>query len=346
MEETVYTEIYRFLNGEMNETERDAFEQRLQQEPDLAKETDFHRDLLKGVRLYGDRQLQNRIQQTEEEAKKKGFLFTDQHIILYLNDELPEELIEIFEQRMATDEAFVQEVAFQQDLVSSVDLLGDRRLQENIQATDANLQASGFFEQLKSESSEKKEVAPKTKVVSLFSRRTLAIAASFLLLFSAGYFLLRPAGSYPGLYTAYFQSDSEALENEIGNLSALGMAIPDKARRESLKTALDLYQSQDFKTACQMLTDHLQQYPGDAGALYFQGLSLMESNKFKRAASAFGQLLDLPGAAYQSGALWYQGLSYLQLRGKKAEARAIFEELAADAASSYSSQAKAILEEL
>lgn len=346
MQENLYTEIYRFLNGEMNEAERAVFEQRLQQEPDLAKETDFHRDLLKGVRLYGDRRLQNRIQQTEEEAKKKGLLLTDQHIIQYLGDELPEELTNIFEERMAKDEAFAEEVAFQQDLLSSINLLGDQQLQESIQAADAKMQESGFFESLKSEPNPKKESAPKTRVVSLFSRRAFAIAASFLLVLSAGYFLLRPADANVGVYTAYFQNDSKALENELDNLSAIGMAIPDKARRESLKAALDLYQDNDFKTAAQLLTDHLKQYPEDASARYFQGLSLMETKKFRPAASAFGQLLNLTETAYQADALWYQGLSYLRLRGKKAEAKSVFEQIATDETSPYSTQAKSILAEL
>ena len=194
MAENYNEQIERFLNGELSREERQDFEQELGQDAKLAKEVDFQQDLRDSIQLFGDRQLKNSIRNADEEAYQKGLLFTEQHISQYLEGELPEGASVILEKRMQTDQAFAESVALQQDLLESIEVAGDLQLKQSIREATSRMQEKGFFDQQSTRQQEQPRRQNRTRVISILSRRNLAMAASFLLLLSVGYFLFQPTG--------------------------------------------------------------------------------------------------------------------------------------------------------
>ncbi|MCB0583374.1 MAG: hypothetical protein KDD10_29110 [Phaeodactylibacter sp.] len=347
MKEDDYTEIYRFLNGEMAGEERRSFERRLEEEPELEREVADHQDLLKGVALYGDTRLAGAIRQSAENARKNGFLITDEQIVQYLNGELPDDQAAVFGNRLLSDAAFAEEVEFQRSLLASVNLAGDKALKARIRQTHSKLGEKGFLQAAQTEApSEKADARPPAKRRQLFSVRALAAAATVLLLLAIGYFLYPTTDATQQLYSAHYQPDEEELQEQLEKLSLVGMAIPDKARRESLSAALNIFQSGNFDAASEALGQHLEAWQEDESARYFLALSLMETGQFGEAVATFQPLTTRAGTAYYDKALWYQGLSYLRLPGRQARAKSIFTLLAAVPSSGYKKQAEEILKGL
>lgn len=260
MSEQDYETIYRFFNNELDTAERAAFEERLQAEPELAAEAQFHRALMQGIALTGDEELKAAIAKAAARHEPQT------------------------------------------------------------------------------------AAAPRKLWVRFPGRRSLAIAASMLLLLLAGYFLLQDFGSKATLFADFYHPDRVALEEKMDELELVGMAIPEQERRASLKQALELVQQQAYPAAGQSLTEHLDRYPQDDAALYFLGLSYLEQRQFERAVSAFAQLQALPASPYSERADWYSGLAYLQMAGKEAQAKAQFEAIAATFTHPFVQQATALLE--
>ena len=129
-------------------------------------------------------------------------------------------------------------------------------------------------------------------------------------------------------------------------LTQILASVTDAEQRQSLEKALEPYRDGEFKTAADLLTQHLQQFPADDAGLFYQGLSLMKMERFKRAVTPFDTLLGLPDTQYEADALWFKGLCYLRMKGKQADAKSIFQEIIATGDSPYVQQARAIVSDL
>ncbi len=252
----------------------------------------------------------------------------------YLEGKMSTEESQDFEEKLKADEALADALALQTDLLKGIALFGDQQLRENIQQAERKVT-----------SGETLEKQPKTRIISLFSTRNLAIAASFLILIVAGYFLLRPSNQPGRLYANYFEMDQTTLENELENLSLLGMGIADRERRDQLKAGLDLVQAAEYDEATTALQDHLKIYPQDEAAIYFLGLSLMQINSFEEAINVLAPFEANKESDYHEDALWFQALSWLQMKDGTDNAIRLLQQIA-EGSGSNSSMAATLLEEL
>lgn len=73
MDDSTITQLYQYLNEEMQADEKAEFEQRIQEDKHLAQEVEFHKDLLLGVEWVGDEDLKQKIQHAAETMEKEGF---------------------------------------------------------------------------------------------------------------------------------------------------------------------------------------------------------------------------------------------------------------------------------
>lgn len=252
----------------------------------------------------------------------------------YIEGRMSTEELQDFEQKLKVDETLADAVALQSDLLKGIELFGDQQLRENIQQAEQNY--------TKKESFRKQQ---KPRVIKLFSIRNMAIAASFLILIVASYFLLRPTDQPGRLYANYFQMDQPALDNEIEELSLIGMGIADRERRDQLKSGLELVQAQQYEEAVTVLRAHLQTYPEDEVAGYFLGLSLMQTKSFEQAILALAPLEADKESEYNEEATWLQALSWLQLEDGQNNAVQLLEQIAEESGT-YSSQAALLLKDL
>ncbi len=338
--------ILRYLNGEMKPGETTAFERQISLDSDLEQEVAFHRDLLLGIQFYGDQQLKGRIEAAEINAYDRGLLFTEQHIQEYLQGGLTENEVTILEKRMANDQKFKETVSFHKDLLSGISFAGDQQLKADIQEAAAKMEGRGFFEEPVSQKQEAVTKRPKAGIFSIISRRNLAMAASFLLLLSVGYFLFQPGNTYPDIYAMHFKTDGQLRGAESKQLSQIVAAIPDADQRGQLETALQAYADGEHKLAVDLFDAYRAIYPKDDIGQFFHGLSFMKIDQYSRAIANFDLLLQGSNPKYKPDAIWFKGLSFLQISGKKEEALTVFRQIVASETSPYIIQAKAILQEL
>ena len=277
MNENDYTQIYEYLNGTLSPEALEAFEGRLGQEPELAAQLAFHKDLQQGIELAGDQDLKSKIKSA---------------------------------------------------------LAGDQQLKKQIAAAVDATPSGG-------------ETKDNARVFQLFSRRTLAIAASVLVLIVAGYFFINQDLN-PSTTTAatYYQADQLALDQTLEKLELKGMAIPDKNRRTSLKQALEPYQSENFETAQQNLSAHLTQFPNDLEATYFLGLCNMELENYEAAVQHFDQVANQPDYENVEGAQWYGALANLIGDIEPAKTAQILQQITQNPDHRFFSEASALLKAL
>ncbi len=252
----------------------------------------------------------------------------------YIEGKMSTEELQDFEQKLKVDETLSDAVALQSDLLKGIELFGDQQLRENIQQAQHNMN--------KKESLPKQ---PKPRRIVLFSVRNMAIAASFLILIVAGYFLLRPTDQPGRLYANYFQMDQPALENELEELSLIGMGMADRERRDQLKSSLELVQTEQYHEAVTALTEHLNIYPQDEIATYFLGLSLMQIKSFEEAIRVFAPIETDTESKYHEDARWFQALSWLQMKAGQEKAIQLLEQIAGESGP-LSSQAALLLKDL
>lgn len=305
-----HDDIYSFLNGDMDAEASLAFEQQLQSDQELAQEVALHKDLFMGISLAGDQALMQEIQEAGERTKKKDSLNHDDQV--------------------------------DSDLLAGIMIAGDQTLKNEIAQTQQKLAEKGFFDK-------KEESTPIRKLGrtrSIFTPQNMAIAASLLLLFVIGFFLLKPDTVYQDTYASNFVIDKAFLDDQVDELSAVGMAITDKDRRVSLKAALELFQKGNFHETQLALEAHLQQFPDDEAARFYLGLSLMEIEDYESGASTLELLAKKSSSDFSTKSQWYMALCFLMIDDKRDLAKTEFEQIAKDATSPYKSRAEKILRSL
>ena len=239
-----------------------------------------------------------------------------------------------FEKKLEKDETLADAVNLQGDLLKGIELFGDQKLREKIQQAEHKMTKRESFREQQ-----------KPRVIKLFSVRNMAIAASFLILIVAAYFLFRPTDQPGRLYANYFQMDQPALDNELEELSLIGMGISDRERRDQLKSGLELIQTGRYEEAVPALRAHLQAYPEDEVAGYFLGLSLMQTKSFEQAIFVLAPIEGDSESEYNDDARWFQALSWLQIPEGQDNAIQLLEQISG-AFDSYSGQAAQLLKDL
>lgn len=252
----------------------------------------------------------------------------------YIEGNMSTEELQDFEQKLKVDETLADAVALQSDLLKGIELFGDQQLKENIQQAEHNMNKKESLPE-----------QPKPRRIVLFSVRNMAIAASFLILIVAGYFLLWPTDQPGRLYANYFQMDQPALDKELEELSLIGMGMADRERRDQLKSSLELVQAEQYDEAVIALRAHLNAYPQDEVATYFLGLSLMQTKSFEQAILVLAPVEADKESEYHEDARWFQALSWLQMEGGQDNAIQLLEQIDGESGP-HSSQAALLLEDL
>ncbi|MFK7935323.1 MAG: hypothetical protein AB8G22_17550 [Saprospiraceae bacterium] len=113
MEEFDTDKIDEYLLGRMPPTERAAFEQQLVNEPALAQYVTQQRDLLRGMKVYGDQQFATQLKQVDTELANEGFFLAEA------------------------------------DLAKGIEAFGEQDFLANLNNVDSELETEGFFEEEK-----------------------------------------------------------------------------------------------------------------------------------------------------------------------------------------------------
>jgi TolA-binding protein len=272
----------------------------------------------------------------------------------YVEDLLSETDRKVFESALKTDTKLAQEVRFHQDLIHGIDVATDTDLRQMIGSVQARLAAENFFTEdvettvnPQQEAVVRKLNVEKTALIRKLTTYQWAAAASVLLLIAAGLWFLKPNKDalFKGTYTAYFQSETEQLNDVYTEITSPGFAS-DKVRNESLKNALDNYQTKNYAGAKSLFEAHLRNYALDFDAQFYLAQTLMNLKETQNAAILLENLVKNGGNRWQKDAQWYLALNYLTMPEKREMALGLLENIASDATSSHGAKALEMLNKL
>lgn len=202
-------------------------------------------------------------------------------------------------ERMASDDAFREEVQFRQVLQQAARRRGQQNLEALLVVADEELDGA-----------EEEGESQTAKLRRLPMLRWVAIAASVLLLVAVGWWVFRSPEPQV-LYTAYY----EPFPNLIAPIdkSETAESLPAKAlqayERKNYQEAVQHFEALQ-QAANRSVTDSLV-FSADEQLYY--GLSLLENRQERAAIAMLNTIADDPNARYQQAAQWYLALAWLKV---------------------------------
>jgi len=215
----------------------------------------------------------------------------------YLKGTLDEASRTAFEQRLEQEEELAAELAWQQRMQ---EFLRKKQSQEQLEAKLKKL-GDRYLQQ------EPPQKSTVPKVVPLYRRRSLQVAAGIAILLIAGWLTLRLLDQ-PSLYRQYADHPQLALTEMSGE----GPKVTDIEQA---------FNRGDYETAAEGLQSYLRENPTDTLALLYHGISLLENGETKEAADIFTTIRNSSTDLQTLGA-WYLALTYLR-QDEQARAREV-----------------------
>lgn len=239
----------------------------------------------------------------------------------YLLGQLSAEEAATFEQEMAADEAFRQEVEQHKKLIGAIEAEGVRQLLEQI------------HEEHFAEGNTEKATAKVVDFKPHKWRNVLAIAASVSLLLVAGWWVFtQQATPQQKLYANYFDP-AEGLPTTLG-------ATDDPRFAEGMVS----YKLGNYAEALAFWQPLLETGTANDTLNYFAGVALLAGQQPAQAIERLQPIAQQPQSAYQTDAQWYLALAYL-LEGQQATAREMLQELSSGQ-HTYTQKSREILQKM
>lgn len=213
----------------------------------------------------------------------------------YLEGSLSPEALQEFESQLKKDTKLQQEVKLHQDLALAMSESDVIELEEMLSEIVA----------------QKESQTPKNaKVISLGQR--LAIAASFLVMLFAGYFLVNVDGTnHDSLYTAYVEQPLKISISEANRSTEKANASIEKLNQD-LNT---LYANKDYQSALARLDEFQASTLIERSAEnYYAGIFHMQAGAFAEARSQFQKVKY---EKYIEDAQWNATLCLLKIEGQE-----------------------------
>lgn len=292
-------------------------------------------DLQIGINLQGEKELKAQLSIVEQELESEGFFFNHNDIHAYLNGTMKEEQVDLFENRLANDKAFAEKVARETSILEGIQQVGEQNTRAELKKVEGELEQEGFFDT--------KEKQEKTgRVISLFGRRAMAIAASIALLIGA-YFFWDINGNFSSTnnLVAYEDVLTPEIDKEIVNP---GFAS-DEEQLKALKECMKLYKAKQYEKAIPDFEQHLNKYPDELEAPLYLGISYLMNNQNTKAKNSLQKLANSPNTELTDEAQWYLANAHIRL-DERDDAKALLQALSNNANASFQQDAKKLLEQL
>lgn len=263
----------------------------------------------------------------------------------YLNGLLEGDALKNFEAALTNEPGLKEDVEWERKLLLGIEAEGDARLRETVRKTHAHLKTKGFFDQ--KPANESNTLSTAKPIINMKSiSRTLAIAASVVIVLVAGYFLINKPGNediQKEAFTKYYHPESVNVKRIIDGLSSFGMVSGEKTDKDSLKDALQLYADGQYDAAIESLNAILNIHPEDNTAKMYLGLSLLNQSQYGKAVRILEPLSRLDSFELKEDARWYLAICYLTTETNQDDALKIFETMASTESSPYRKDAKGMV---
>ena len=240
---------------------------------------------------------------------------------------MDEKLIELFEAYLSKELDTEAVTAFENRLESYPDFKSDFELYTAIN-TSLSYRINAVEEENKLRNSLHKiqkstTISKQPKVISLFNIRSIAIAASVILLVTL----------------SVYKFNSKPNFEDFAQYDNLSLVV--RGDDETQKKMLEKYfNAKQFAKTLPLFEDLLKDNPNDNKLLLYKALALVETGNTVDAFPIFNQLIASDNTLYKDNALWYKSLAYLKLKDYKA-CKTTLSKLNSD--SDYSDEAQKLL---
>lgn len=239
----------------------------------------------------------------------------------FLNQEMNATELAAFEKEMSTDKNLKAEVDFHSDVIKGIEGAAPLDFRKMVGNVHEEMKAESFFS-----ASETEEVMEKTtqkeatvRNISLFRR--LAIAASFALLLTAGWFLMNQQSSSPDqLFADNFAVHQDVLSLEIEDRLAETGFGTNKEALATLQKGMDTYKAGDYQSAIDQFNAFETTAPEDALATYanfYKAIALLKTEYVSDAQKVLEKIIEQTAFPLLDDAKWYLALIYLKQDNKQ-----------------------------
>jgi tetratricopeptide (TPR) repeat protein len=204
----------------------------------------------------------------------------------YLNGKLSSQEKTAFENNLAQDADLKREVVLQQELTNTLKGEKIHQFRNVLQEVDADWKSE------------------QGRIRRLNIPRLSAIAAAVLVLIIAyRFFLPSKQASATALLEEYYDTYPMLLTSRSSDENEVN---------EQLNQAISAYQNQDFESAATGFSEITEVTPDNLSYLFYQAVSLLESQKATEAIPVFQALLSQPKHSLNEQSQWYLALAHLQ----------------------------------
>ena len=235
----------------------------------------------------------------------------------YLNNEMTPQERAGFELQIASDEAL-------RNYVQLYDTIDKTMKVENTSPNENELRQT--LQQMN-----RKYFAEGGKVIQGSFKKWLAIAASVIILVTAGIYFLSSNKTSP-----------EKLYAQFANHDALNIQLRGNAADSLAQNAAEAFNKKSYAEALPLLEQYIPLQPDDIQMKFSLAICYLETGKYNAADTIFSSIASGP-TAYAATAQWYQALSVLKQK-EITKCRTILNSI--PQSSSFSAKAKELLKEL
>ena len=229
----------------------------------------------------------------------------------YLSENISKEEKLDFEKQLSENEELAKEFKLYKNMIGGIDLEGADVMRNELKDIQAKLEKENYFNQ--------KETTP--KIVKMESTKKSnktwwAVAAGLLILVVAGILFQSPNKMTRAEALAKFDHSkkaSELLEQQINEYEGLGMADPERGKKDTIAQILRQYKEGNYQESYNAATEFLTRYPNDAVAQYYAGMSKFQDGKYGKAVEWLSASTQQKDASFYDQARWYLALSYTML---------------------------------
>lgn len=229
----------------------------------------------------------------------------------YLSEDSSKEEKLAFEQQLTENEELIQEFNLYQNMMGGIDLEGTELMRNELKNIQVKLEKEDYFNQSKTTSK-----IVKMENTKKSNRNWLAIAAGLLILIVAGILLQSPDKMTRTEALAKFdksQSANELLNTQLNEYEGLGMADPERGKKDSIAQILRTYKAGAYQESYNAATEYLTRYPNDEVAQYYAGMSKFQDGKYAKAVEWLTSTSTDQNSVLSDQARWYLALSYTML---------------------------------
>lgn len=283
--------IHDYVDDAMDWEQRNRFEEDLKLDKALAQEVHLYKEVNQAV---GESDIMD-LRASLQDIRQSTRMFTSgiEEIEDYLNNELTEQQIALFE----------DELIYNKDLSAEIDLIKD--IDRSIQENDI-MQLRNNLRSIANKNINEKQA--EQSIAGRFWHRKMAIsvvAASLIMLVGI-----------TGLIR--YSSDSNIYQDYYTKYETVGVSRSQESMSDkTFSLALQKYNKQDYQSALNLLQEVISKDPNNMASHFYSGISLQELGKYKNAIEEYEIVAIDKDNLFLEQAEWYIGLCYLQTREDK-----------------------------